>query len=98
MCRSFDNLFKDLRTLGLIHNRFIVHYNHVDGGVKASNSLLNSYYARKCPTIKEKVTDDWTGKAVKGARVVTYDKGLFSSDKVVDFINSRFDQTCIECI
>ena len=92
MCRSFDNVFKSLNTSESLNNRFVLYYDHVEGDVEASVSLYNSYMARKCKVLENKLKDKENEALNKSC-----DGGIFISEKCVDFCN-RFNKVCMDAI
>ena len=54
--RSYDDIFKNTRSLSSLHHQFVCYHDHVLGDVNACLSLQNAYVSRRCAILEQQQT------------------------------------------
>ena len=80
MSWAYDIVFKNIKKLDKLQDRLICYYNYFQGDTNAYLSLYNSYLAC-CMQVLE------TQLKVECAKP-TYDTGIFTTKKVIDYLNT----------
>jgi len=47
MSRSYDIVYKNMKTLTSLYHRFVLYYDHFEGGIEACLRLYNLYLAKR---------------------------------------------------
>ena len=86
--RSFDSIFRGIKTLDTAHHLFVCYHDHVLGDANACLALQNAYVSRRCAILEKQLKD-----AQSSAALAHVSGAAFRESRTKDFL-SKVDRVC----